>query len=234
MIVPQAKTILIESIHTGKVKPLGPGKHASGIDKHAASGPVGVSTTGVEGDEQADRKHHGGPEMAVHHYPLEHYDFWRTEYPEKADAFANNGAFGENITARGMTEESVHIGDVYKVGSARLQVSQARQPCWKLNVRSGIDNMALRIQETGRTGWYYRVLEPGKVAKGDIFDLIGRPQPDWPLSRLLHYLFAEPLEYDMLEELSVIPELSPNWQQLFRRRIELQVVEEWKYRLTVP
>ena len=224
----------IESVQTGKVKPLGGGKYTSGINKCTVFGPVEVSAAGIAGDEQADRKHHGGVEMAVHHYPLEHYDSWRREYLEKADAFANSGAFGENITTRGMTEESVHIGDVYNVGSARLQVSQARQPCWKLNVRFGIDGMALRVQEAGRTGWYYRVLEPGKIIQGDIFELIDRPQPEWPLSRLLHYLFAEPLEYDKLEELAGISELSPNWQQLFRRRIDSKVVEEWKYRLNVP
>jgi MOSC domain-containing protein YiiM len=104
----------------------------------------------------------------------------------------------------------------------------------KLNIRFGIDGMALRVQETGRTGWYYRVLEPGKVTQGDIFDLTDRPQPDWPLSRMIHYLFAEPLEYDMLEDLAGITELSPNWQQLFQRRIDSEAVEEWKYRLTVP
>ena len=133
MTVPQIKKIRIESIQAGKVKPLGPGNHLSGIDKRPLSGPVNVSATGVEGDEQADRKHHGGPEMAVHHYPLEHYDAWRREYPAKVNKFAHNGAFGENISARGMTEENVCIGDVYKVGTTRLQVSQARQPCWKLN-----------------------------------------------------------------------------------------------------
>ena len=129
--------------------------------------------------------------MAVHHYPKEHYDAWRSEYPSKAHEFANNGAFGENISARGMTEKSVCIGDVYRVGTTRLQVSQARQPCWKLNIRFGIDDMALRVQETLRTGWYYRVLEPGRIAKGDLIELIDRPKPGWPLSKLLQYLFVE-------------------------------------------
>ncbi len=234
MTAPQTKEVTIESIQAGTVKPLVPGNHLSGVDKHKLSGPVEVSTTGIEGDEQADRKHHGGPEMAVHHYPLEHYDAWRREYPSKADAFANNGAFGENISALGMTEENVFIGDIYKIGTVRLQVSQARQPCWKLNVRFGIDGMALRVQETGRTGWYYRVLAPGQISGGDRFELIDRPQPDWPLSKLLHYLFAEPLCGEVIEQLTEIEELSPAWRQLFQRRIDSHSVEEWKYRLTTP
>ncbi len=234
MTAPRTTPARIESLQAGRVQPLGTGDHLSGIDKHTVSGSVGVSTTGIEGDEQADRKHHGGPEMAVHHYPLEHYDAWRREYPSKANLFATGGAFGENISARGMTEENVHIGDVYRVGTARLQVSQARQPCWKLNVRFGIDGMALRVQESGRTGWYYRVLEPGQLARGNVFELIDRPRPAWPLSRLLRYLFAEPLAYDLLEELAGIPELSPGWRRLFRHRIDSGAVEEWRYRLTAP
>ena len=144
MAVPQIKKIRIESIQAGKVKPLGPDNHPSGIDKSTISGSVNVLVTGFEGDEQADRKHHGGPDMAVHHYPLDHYVAWKCENPLRATKFAKPGAFGENISARGMTEETVCVGDVYKVGTARIQVSQARQPCWKLNVRFGIEDMAMR------------------------------------------------------------------------------------------
>jgi MOSC domain-containing protein YiiM len=224
----------IRSIHLGKVLPFGPRGHASAIAKIAVPGPVQVTRLGLVGDEQADRKHHGGPERAVHHYPLEHYEAWRLACPDQLDRFAAAGAFGENLSTAGGTEQTICVGDVYRVGGARLQVSQARQPCWKLDVRFGVDGMALRVQERGRTGWYYRVLDEGPVGVGDELELVERPQPDWPLSRLIHHLYADPLDDRANEALANLAELSPGWRRLFARRFESKAVEDSRGRLTVP
>ena len=92
-----------------------------------------------------------------------------------------------------MNEGNVCIGDIYRLGSAMLQVSQGRQPCWKLNVWFGLPEMALMVQETGRTGWYYRVLESGRVCPQDIVQLVERRHDQWPIKRLAKVIFSQSL-----------------------------------------
>src|SRR3546814_708068 len=141
----------------GRIAPLGRAGVASGIFKRPVDRAVQVTRTGLAGDEQGDRKHHGGPEKALHHYAFEHYPAWRAELPALAPCLAGEGAFGENISTDGLTEADVCIGDVFRFGTSLVEVSQARQPCWRLNERFGDATMARRVQDTGRTGWYYRV-----------------------------------------------------------------------------
>jgi MOSC domain-containing protein YiiM len=221
-------------VRTGIAKPLGPRGIASGIRKDPRDGPVYVGADGIEGDEQGDRVHHGGPEKAVHHYALEHYALWGRELPQAAALFAHAGLFGENFSTLGLDEHSVCIGDVFEVGAATLQVSQARQPCWRLDLRSAIPGLAAKVQASARTGWYYRVLEPGGVRAGDLLRLARRPNPAWPLSRLLHYLHAEPMDRAALQEMCAIEALSPSWRALARSRLERGRVEDWSARLTPP
>ena len=114
---------------------------------------------------------HGGPEKAVHHYPFDHYEAWRTELGD-IGLLRQPGAFGENLSAVGLTEADVAVGDVFRLGSAIVEVSQGRQPCWKLNERFGQPTVAKSVQASGRTGWYYRVIETGLVA----------PMPSWSWS----------------------------------------------------
>ncbi|MCP4602985.1 MAG: MOSC domain-containing protein [Proteobacteria bacterium] len=226
--------IRIRSIQIGKAIPFGTGRHLSAIDKRSVSGPIFVSKTGFKGDEQGDTRHHGGEEMAIHHYPLDHYDAWLNEYPELAESLAEPGAFGENISTLGMTEETVCIGDVYRVGKAVLQVSQGRQPCWKLNKRFGLPDMARLLQKTGRSGWYYRVFEPGFIATEDELCLEERPNPDWPLRQILHILYVDRLNTDALKKIVNLNELSDSWRQIAARRLKTHVVEDWTSRLSVP
>lgn len=136
--------------------------------------PVAVGPSGLAGDAQGDRKRHGGPDKAVHIYPVAHYTNWARHLPDRADLFTP-GTFGENIVLAGPTEADVCIGDMFRLGSALVQLSQARQPCWKLNLRFGLSDMARRVQTSGRTGWYARVLAPGTVAAGDRMVLEARP-----------------------------------------------------------
>lgn len=217
----------------GKVAPLGTKGHLSGIAKTRMRGPWRITRIGLTGDAQADLKNHGGPEKAIHHYPLDHYETWRDEIGTHA-MLEERGAFGENFSTTEWTEETVHVGDVVRFGSALLQVSQGRQPCWKLNVHFGREDIARRAQSTGRTGWYYRVLEEGTAEPDDQLKMIERPRPQWPLSRLLALLYRDKERYAELEEMAAIAELAPGWRRLAARRVQARATEDWTPRLQVP
>ena len=161
-----ALSVTIAEVLVGRAEPFGPSSFSSAIRKRPVTESINLASVGFAGDEQADRRYHGGPDKAVHHYPFEHYAMWCRERPVLALQL-RVGAFGENLSTRGMSEENVCVGDIFRAGSALLQVSQARQPCWKLNVRFGLNDMARLVQASGRTGWYYRVLEEGRVGRGD-------------------------------------------------------------------
>ena len=223
--------IVIGAVLTGRVAPLGDGSATSAIAKTPVEGPVAVGPLGLAGDAQADRRFHGGPDKAVHHYALDHAAAWRGELPGLPDRLERPGAFGENVSTRGLTERDVCVGDLWRAGSALLQVSQARQPCFKLNLRFGVPDMARRVQASGRTGWYYRVIEPGTVAAGDALELVERPHPDWPLSRLLHHLYVDRLEAAALREIAGLAPLAESWRSLAARRLASGAVEDWRRRL---
>ncbi len=201
----------------------------SAIAKQATPEPVRVGPLGLEGDEQGDRRVHGGPEKAVHHYAREHYGAWRGELGP-LPALEAPGAFGENLSTTGVTEATVCWGDRVRAGTALLEVSQSRQPCWKLNARFRVADMAARVQQTGRTGWYYRVLEPGTVQAGDRLTLIERPHPEWPLARVIGVLYERTLEPGLLRELARL-RLPDSWQALVHRRLEQHAVEDWSRRI---
>jgi len=224
----------IRAILVGKTAPLGRRGVASGIFKRPVDQPVDVSRAGLTGDEQGDRMHHGGPEKALHHYAFDHYPVWRAEAPELADHLDCEGAFGENLSTGGLTEADVCIGDVYRLGTALVQVSQARQPCWRLNERFGYAAMARRVQDSGRTGWYYRVLEEGRVGPGDTLDLVDRRAEDWPLDRVLGVLYRNTLDIDALRQLEDLDPLTEAWRAVARRRLERRSVEDWARRLNTP
>ncbi|TXN34204.1 MOSC domain-containing protein [Methylobacterium sp. WL30] len=139
-------SFLIDAVLVGPAAPFGSHGGRSGIVKTPATGPVPVETGGMAGDEQADRRYHGGPEKAVHHYAFDHYAEWkRSLRPACRAVLATPGAFGENLSTSGLTEAEVCVGDIWRAGTALLQVSQARQPCFKLNHRFGLADMAIRV-----------------------------------------------------------------------------------------
>ncbi len=217
---------VVEALFIGELAPLGPRQLPSGIDKKPVCGQIAITATGLQGDNQGDTRHHGGPEKAVHHYPADHYAAWSED-----GIVANAPAFGENITTLGLSEANVCIGDVYRFGSALLQVSQGRQPCWRLNARFDRSDMALRVQKSGRTGWYYRVLEEGHAAAGDSLVLLERPQPCWSLARIIELLYTRTMDLDSLRDLASLPELASSWCELAERRIASRKVEDWNRRL---
>ncbi|CAO3426363.1 MOSC domain-containing protein [Azospirillum endophyticum] len=221
----------LNAVLVGKAVPFGRPDGVSAIDKRRVDEAVAIGTLGIAGDEQGDRRNHGGPDKAVHHYPFDHYAAWRGDLPSPAPLLESAGAFGENLSTMGLTEEMVCIGDVFRVGTAILQVSQGRQPCWKLNHRFGVKDMARRVQSTGRTGWYYRVLEPGIAAAGDDIALIERPLPDWPLSRILRAFYHDTGDLPTLAGIAELEPLATGWRTLARRRVESGKVEDWTGRL---
>jgi len=121
----------IDAVLIGTPKLLARGELSS-IDKRPVSGAVLIGGEGLAGDTQSDRRVHGGPDKAVLHYPTEHYPAWRVSHPHLAPRL-HPGSFGENLSATGITEHDVMIGDIWRAGTALLQISQGRQPCWKLN-----------------------------------------------------------------------------------------------------
>ena len=121
-----------------------------------------------------------------------------------------------------------------RFGAALLQVSQGRQPCWKLNARFGREDVAYRTQMSGRTGWYYRVIEEGAANPSDRLDLVERPRPDWPLSRLTTLLYRDKDRYEDLTAMAAIPELAEGWRKLAARRVETRATESWTSRLGGP
>ena len=221
----------ITSLFVGKVEDRWPGKAPSAIGKQPTDAVLLLEEAGFVEDNQADLKFHGGPEKAVHHYAAEHMEHWRQAFPDHAGQFVP-GCFGENISTAGLNEQNLCLGDVLTMGSARVQICQGRQPCWKLNAHTGIAEMAARFQQTARTGWYYRVLETGKVQAGDIVRLVDRRHPDWPLVRVIHARFDPALSADQARELSNLPALSESWREAFRKKQARGFKEDTSARLT--
>ncbi len=217
------------ALFVGGITPL-PCGEPSGIYKKPATGPLMLDMEGFVGDVQADRRVHGGPEKAVHHYPAEHYAHLAALFPFAADAL-RPGALGENISTLGRDESNVHLGDIFVLGGARLQVSQPRTPCWKINARfdpenrhaneNGADgNIARHIGLHGCAGWYYRVLKPGSVMPDDTLTLQERLPHSLSLAALA-WLWREhrpPLA--ALEDALRAPGLTAGWREKIRRRLE--------------
>lgn len=204
--------VRLSAICVGQVRPLYVNGPCSGIDKQPITGVVKVGKMGIEGDEQFDRVHHGGPDKAIHHYPFKHYAAWAAQYPELKRFLSRVPAFGENFVTSGLTESDICIGDDFRVGSAIIQVSLGRRPCWKLNVRSEHSQMVELVRATRRTGWYYRVVQPGSIRAGDALLLTERRHPNWPVSRALDAMFAPP-DPEECAALAALPELGDSWRR---------------------
>ncbi len=221
----------IITLLTGKIEPLGPDEVTSGINKKETFAREKVLLNGFVNDEQADKKHHGGPDKAIHQYAFEHYTWWKETLGTQKKPIYQAGAFGENISSIGMDESTVCVGDKFRVGSTILEVSQARQPCWKLNIRFSYPDMSQMVQDNYRTGWYYRVLQEGAIQAGDHFVLLERPLAQWPLRKLLDVLYRDVLNYALLEEMTTLAPLAESWKKTAQNRLQTGVVENWNKRL---
>ncbi|GLQ30839.1 MOSC domain-containing protein [Litoribrevibacter albus] len=224
----QTQSVLIDHLLMGKTQPFGPKGEPSGIHKTQVSEVVSITFLGFAGDEQGDLRVHGGREKAIHHYPREHYQSLQPMFPSIEFAV---GGFGENMSSHGLLEKDVCLGDIFQFGTAKLQVSQGRQPCWKLNERFGDKAMAKTIQKQGLTGWYYRVLEEGEAKAGDTLMFLERVSTEANLHRVMHCLHRDPLNIKEMEVLVDVPEIPEGWRNIFRKRLAKGQVEDMSGRL---
>ena len=199
------------SVHTGKVAPLGPDGEPSGFVKTRREGAVDVRELGLEGDEQADLSVHGGPDKAVYAYAAGHYPAWAAEHPKHAALFGP-GVMGENLAVTGMTEADICVGDIHRIGTALLQACQPRQPCFKLALRFADPLMVKAMVKNERAGWYYRVVQPGRIMAGDSVTLEARPHPDFPFSRLVSLVYRRNPTREELEAMAKMDGLARQWR----------------------
>jgi MOSC domain-containing protein YiiM len=194
----------------------------SAIAKTPVRIPRQVLADGIVGDEQGDLSVHGGVDKAIHHYAFDHYTAWREQV--NCEVLASPGAFGENFSTLGWTEKDVNVGDIVEVGTCVLQISQPRQPCWKLNDHFGHPRIAAMVLSTGRTGWYYRVLQEGWVESGNQMRIVERSFPDWSIRQLSEILFQQTPDRRLLESASRLP-LPASLQMLISHRLDRQRIK---------
>lgn len=190
----------------------------SGIYKSPVSGRIALSSTNLDGDGQADLNVHGGPDKAVCVYSADHYAFWRESLsvPE-----CGPGWFGENFSVEGQRENEVAVGDTYRIGTALVQISQPRAPCWKLGRRWSRIDMPTLVLQSGRTGWYLRVIETGEVKRGDALALVDRPFPRWTIDAVntVKHCFGGAAHIEAARELANCPALSESWRGGFKKLV---------------
>ncbi len=173
------------------------GRDKSAIAKQPLPDRVAITSDGVSGDVQVDRRHHGGPDMAVHHYPYDHHAVWRAEIGDNP-LLDQPGSFGSNLSTIGLTEGNVLLGDRYRLGTVLLEACQPRQPCWKIEHQFGAKGMVKRIMRTGRCGWFYRVIEAGEAQAGDDLLLVEPGLADWPIARVFEAIWGSNTPTDLV------------------------------------
>ena len=186
------------------------------IFKAPVAGRVPVTKLNLRGDEQSDLSVHGGADKAVYAYPAEHYAFWRDELPGMDFPL---GAFGENLTTEGLLEGTVHIGDRFRAGSAEFIVTQPRMPCFKLGIRFDRPDMVKRFLQSGRTGFYFAVLEEGEVAAGDAIDLVAEDENKITVTDVVALYTDDGANQDLLRRASKLSALPDSWREYFRERL---------------
>jgi len=185
----------------------------SAIRKDPVLGPVWAGREGLSGDHQYDRKHHGGPERALLMYSADHYPLWRGEWGRKD---VGPGGFGENFTVSGVSEDTICIGDVFRIGEVRVEVSSPRTPCVNVARRHGIADLVASIVRNHRSGWYLRVLSEGWVEAGLEVVLADRPYPQWTIRRTADVKRMRAERQDEARLLAACPALQPEWRRKLR------------------
>jgi MOSC domain-containing protein YiiM len=206
-------TFPVLALLAGKAEMFARGER-SAIAKAPLEGKVRIGFLGIEGDQQADLSVHGGPDKALHHYPVDHYVRWATAAVDHPLLNAL-GAFGENISTQGLLEGEACIGDKFRLGTALVEISQGRQPCWKQAARMEWTTLPAMMVRERRSGWYYRVLEEGAAEAGDLLTLVDRPLPDWTVSRVFGLLIGGDwkLHPEDLASVAAMDVLFEGWRQ---------------------
>jgi MOSC domain-containing protein YiiM len=189
----------------------------TGIFKRPINNRVQVRTLNLDGDRQADLSVHGGPDKAIYIYPAEHYDYWRGELPGTELAW---GMFGENFTTEGLLEETVNIGDRFRIGSAAVLVTQPRVPCYKLAAKFGREDIVKRFLASGRSGFYVRVLQEGEVGVGDMIELLSRGREAVTVADLARLYSGERQDLDLLQRAVQVEGLSASWREALQQRLD--------------
>ncbi|WP_211664963.1 MOSC domain-containing protein [Litorilituus lipolyticus] len=201
------------------------------IKKSLVQNRVYLSLNGIDGDHCADTKHHGGFERALHQYPMEHYQYWQSQFPESKLLFKAS-AMGENISSAGMTEHNVYIGDQFQLGEAIIEVSQPRSPCFKLSRFLAVEGFAEKVQETNRCGWLYRVITPGYVDLNANLTLLRRAENSLSVYQVANIFFNDPTNKEALLQIAELSHLSQHWKDYVHKRLETGNIENWQARLT--
>lgn len=217
----------IESIQVGTPTDYFQNQQSS-INKQPVDGPIYVGVDNLAGDKQADLAVHGGRDKAVYVYPKEHYSYWqqstgllrtpRLKLPKNP-----HGSFGENLTLSGLIEDTVYIGDVFACGEVVLQVTQPREPCWKLAFKFKQKKLPMWVITSGRTGWYMRVLQEGTIESGMTITQVEQGCQDWSVLTCNQLYHGRTVNTDKLKSLVDCAALSQSWRNSFERRLNVSM-----------
>lgn len=196
-------------------------KELSGLYKYPVDEPIFLGKEDVAKDDVMDRKYHGGLEKACYLYSNDHYEWWKARYPE---ADWQLGFFGENLTVEGIDEAQIRIGDVYRLGEAVVQVTQPRQPCYKLGIRAANPKIVGDFWDSPYPGVYVRVLQEGTVKTGDEMELIETAAENMTLSEVFALFTRERTNIDKLRQATAIPEMAASCRKDLNKR--LRIAEE--------
>jgi MOSC domain-containing protein YiiM len=203
----------VESVNVGKPRPIERNGQptTSAIWKEPVSGRVAVRGVNVEGDDQADRSVHGGPDQAVYAYAAEDTEWWERSLARPLGP----GAFGENLTTRGINVNAALIGERWGIGTVVLEITAPRIPCWKLAKRMEDPLFIKRFARSGRPGAYFRIIEEGELGAGDTIEVLERPRHEVTVALVAHaYLF----DHDEAERLLEAPALAGGWRDWASRQ----------------
>lgn len=183
--------------------------------KEPVRGALDVTTLGLEGDEHGDRAKHGGPDKAVCVFPAEHYPTYESLLGRRLA----RGAFGENLVTWGLREDNVCIGDLLGIGTSLCEVSLPRSPCFRMGARHGVKQLPLWMEQSGRTGFYLRVMGPGELAGGCGVRLVRRPHAHAAVAEANRVMHRDKRDHAAIEALLALPQLGASWRRTFERRL---------------
>jgi MOSC domain-containing protein YiiM len=193
------------------------GPVATGIFKEPVPGPIMLRTLNLDGDRQADLSVHGGVSKAVYAYPSEHYEFWKKELPDMELPY---GMFGENFTTEGLSEDTVSVGDRFRVGEAEVMATEPRLPCYKLGIKFCRPDIIRKFLQSRRTGFYFSVLKEGEVKAGDQIELIRRDGNSIAISEITRLYAFEKDDLATLRRAAKLEALSESWRGYFQKQLE--------------
>ncbi|WP_163707356.1 MOSC domain-containing protein [Mangrovibacterium lignilyticum] len=198
-------------------------KELTGIYKYPVDEPIFLGKEDVVKDDVMDRRYHGGLEKACYLYSADHYGWWKEHYP---DADWDLGFFGENLTVEGIDESSIRIGDVYQLGEAVVQVTQPRQPCYKLGIRAGNQQIVRDFWDSPFPGVYVRVLEEGAVKTGDEMTLAKAAPENMTLAEVFALFTHERTNVPKLRQAVAIPEMAASCRKDLTKRLTFALQNE--------